>query len=63
MIPRVALAFPAAPLALKSLPIDLPSTLRPLAIITLKNRVQGPTGQLFAESVRELAKPLTKRKL
>jgi DNA-binding transcriptional LysR family regulator len=63
MIPRVALAFPAAPLALKSLPIDLPSTLRPLAIITLKNRAQGPTAQLFIESVRELAKPVTKRKM
>jgi DNA-binding transcriptional LysR family regulator len=62
MIPRVALVFPAASPSLKSLPIDLPSTVRPLAVITLKNRVLGPTAQLFMETVRELAKSIAKRK-
>ena len=41
MIPRVALVFPTARPALRSLPIELPSTVRPLAIITLKNRCSG----------------------
>jgi DNA-binding transcriptional LysR family regulator len=61
MIPRVALIFPATQPALKSLPIDLPSTLRPLAIITLKNRTISPAAQLFIDSVRELAKPMANR--
>jgi molybdate transport repressor ModE-like protein len=62
MIPRVALTFPATRPPLKALPIDLPSTPRPLAIITLKNRTLSPPVQLFIESVRELAKPIAKRK-
>jgi DNA-binding transcriptional LysR family regulator len=62
MIPRVALVFPAALPDLRSLPIDLPSTVRPLAVITLKERVLGPTAQLFMESVRKLAEPMMERK-
>jgi hypothetical protein len=42
------------------LPIDLPGTARPLAIVTLKNRTLNPFAHLFADYVREGAKQLRK---
>jgi LysR substrate binding domain len=38
MVPRVVLQFPTPNQALRALKIDLPTTVRPLALITLKNR-------------------------
>ena len=52
MVPEVVLQFPAKSQTLRRLPIDLPTTLRPLAIITLKNRTLNPVAQLFAEFAR-----------
>jgi DNA-binding transcriptional LysR family regulator len=60
MVPRVAMRFPVRNQGLKSLPIDLPTTLRPLALITLKNRTLNPAAQLFTDVAREAAKPLAK---
>jgi len=46
---------------LKVLPIDLPTTRRPIGIITLKNRTLSPVAQLFIDCAREIAKGVTKR--
>jgi len=56
MVPRVVLQFPARNHALKSLPVNLPTTVRPLAIVTLKNRTLSPLAELFAACARETAK-------
>ena len=58
MVPRVVMQLQAKPHLLKSLSIDLPTTYRPLAIVTLKNRPLGPVAELFADCARETAKPL-----
>lgn len=60
MVPRVVMQFPPKNRLLKILPIDLPGTARPLALVTLKNRTFNPLAQLFADYVRETAKPLRK---
>jgi DNA-binding transcriptional LysR family regulator len=55
MIPRVALQFPVPGQTLRALPIELPSTPRPLAIVTLKNRTLSPVAQVFVEAARKAA--------
>ena len=60
MVPRVVMQFPPKNRLLRSLPIDLPGTARPLAIVTLKNRTLNPLAHLFADYVREGAKQLRK---
>jgi DNA-binding transcriptional LysR family regulator len=61
MVPRVVLQFPAKTQALKSLSIDLPTTVRPLAVITLKNRSLNPVAEHFTDCAREAARPLRKK--
>ena len=61
MVPRVVLQFPTRNTALRGLPIDLPTTFRPLALVTLKNRTLNPVAQLFTEWAREAARPLVKK--
>ena len=60
MVPRVVMQFPPKNRLLRTLPIDLPGTARPLAIVTLKNRTLNPLAHLFADYVREGAKQLRK---
>jgi DNA-binding transcriptional LysR family regulator len=60
MVPRVVMQFPPKNELLRTLPIDLPTTVRPLALITLKNRTLNPVAQLFTEWMRGAAKPLRK---
>jgi len=60
MVPRVVLQFPTRNPVLRGLPIDLPTTFRPLALVTLKNRTLNPVAQLFTEWAREAAKPPAK---
>ena len=55
MIPRVALQFPMPAQTIKALPIALPSTSRPLAIVTLKNRTLSPEAQTFIDGARKAA--------
>jgi DNA-binding transcriptional LysR family regulator len=62
IVPRVVLAFPAANPMLKTLPIELPTTRRPLGIITLKNRTLSPVAQRFIAGAREFAKLMAKEK-
>jgi DNA-binding transcriptional LysR family regulator len=62
MIPRAALQYPGPGQTLRALPIELPSTTRPLAIVTLKNRTLSPMAQIFVEEARRSAgTPATKR--
>jgi DNA-binding transcriptional LysR family regulator len=53
--------FPVKHHRLKRLPIDLPMTLRPLALITLKNRTVSPAAQMFTDRAREAAKALASK--
>ena len=46
-LPRSMLRFHPKNAAVKILPIDLPTTRRPIGIITLKNRSLSPVAQLF----------------
>jgi DNA-binding transcriptional LysR family regulator len=61
MVPRIVLRFPTRNPVLRSLPIDLPTTFRPLALVTLKNRTLNPIAQLFTDWAREAARPLAKK--
>jgi len=46
--------------SLKVLPVEIPSRLAPVCIVTLKNRTLSPFAQLFIERAREITKPLAK---
>jgi DNA-binding transcriptional LysR family regulator len=61
MVPRVVMQYPPKNRLLKILPIDLPQTIRPLALVTLKNRTLNPLAHLFADHAREEATPLRRR--
>jgi DNA-binding transcriptional LysR family regulator len=55
MVPRIVMQFPPKSRLLRTLPIELPMTTRPLALVTLKNRTLNPLAELFGDSVREAA--------
>jgi hypothetical protein len=38
------------------LPVDLPTTRKPIAVITLKNRTLSPVAELFIKNARAMAK-------
>jgi DNA-binding transcriptional LysR family regulator len=58
MVPGVVMHFPPKSRLLRSLPISLPNTARPLALVTLKNRTLNPLAKLFADRVRRATEPL-----
>jgi DNA-binding transcriptional LysR family regulator len=58
VLPASMLLFPVRHPSLKMVPVELPNTRRPTAIITLKNRTLSPVAQRFLESARKIAKPL-----
>lgn len=60
--PESVLHFPTQHPFIRRLPVDLPVVTGPMGILTLKNRVLSPAAQLFIDSAREAAKPLTKRR-
>jgi hypothetical protein len=47
---------------IKVLPVKLQHEMPPMGIVTLKNRTLSPAAQLFLKDVREVAKPLARRK-
>jgi DNA-binding transcriptional LysR family regulator len=55
-LPRSMLRFHPQSASIKILPIDLPTTRRPIGIITLKKRSVSPVAQLFIACAREVAK-------
>jgi len=62
VLPQSLLHFPVKLSSFKILPVELPTTRGTTTIITLKNRSLSPVAQLFIECVREVAKPMAKRK-
>lgn len=60
VVPGFSLLLPRRRRGLKALPVKLPHTRKPVAIVTLKNRSLSPAAQMFIERVRELTKPLAK---
>jgi DNA-binding transcriptional LysR family regulator len=55
-LPRSMLKFYPKNATIRILPIDLPTTRRPIGIITLKNRSLSPVAQRFIACARELAR-------
>jgi DNA-binding transcriptional LysR family regulator len=55
-----ALAVPDKAATIKPLPVAMPNTKRPIAIITLKKRVLSPLAEYFIENMRAIAKPLAR---
>jgi len=53
-------ALPSKPATIVPLPVALPNTRRPIAIITLKKRVLSPLAEYFIENMRAIAKPFAK---
>src|SRR5215211_225633 len=62
MAPASIARLPTNNAALKTLTIDLPTSIRPAAVITLKKRPLSPVAELFVNCAREVAKPLAKKK-
>jgi DNA-binding transcriptional LysR family regulator len=62
VLPNALLQFNPDLISLKVLPIELPARPGPVGIVTLKKRTRSPLAQLFIDHVREVAKPLAKRK-
>ena len=56
IVPAVMLQVGAKHLSIKALPIELPANRRPVAMVTLKDRVLNPVTQLFIEHVRAVAR-------
>ena len=61
-VPVSVLKLYSSRFALKRLPIELPQSQLPIAMVTLKNRTLSPTTQLFMACAREVAKPLRREK-
>ena len=61
IVPGSVFRFPASNPGLKRLPIDLPATRTPVAVVTLKNRTLSPVAQLFIDHAREIANRQSKR--
>jgi DNA-binding transcriptional LysR family regulator len=61
IVPAYISHFSAVHPSVKVLPVELPTTPRPSAIITLKHRTLSPLAQLFVQTARELARPLANR--
>ena len=53
MVRHVAKYMPVA-----VLPVDLPTPMRPVAIVTMKGRTLSPVAKLFVTSLQEGIKPL-----
>jgi DNA-binding transcriptional LysR family regulator len=62
VVPACVLRYSDLHDSIKVLPVELPTTHRPISIITLKNRTLSPLAELFIKCAREVAKPLAKTK-
>jgi len=47
---------------IKALPVDFPAPLRPVAVVTLKNRTLSPAANLFIAAAQTVTKPLANAK-
>jgi len=62
VLPGFMLRFPSRESSFKPLAVDLPTTRRPIALITLKNRTLAPAARLFIDQVRALTRGLATSK-
>jgi DNA-binding transcriptional LysR family regulator len=62
MVPSIVLSNPMSRQTLRTVSISLPTTPRPLAIITLKNRFLAPAAQTFIDSAHVVAGSLGKER-
>jgi DNA-binding transcriptional LysR family regulator len=62
LLPETTIRLSAKHLQLKVLPVDLPDVLRPILMITLKNRTLSPAAKLFIECAREIVTPFAKKR-
>jgi DNA-binding transcriptional LysR family regulator len=60
VVPKSMLTHSVFHSAVKRLPVELPTTRRPVAITTLKNRTISPAAKLFIDLAREATKPMAK---
>ncbi|MGL3105185.1 LysR family transcriptional regulator [Bradyrhizobium sp. BR 1432] len=60
LVPGSALRFGPGADLLKPLPVTLPRWHLPTGIFTLKGRMLSPVAQVFADCIREIAKPLAR---
>ena len=58
IVPESVVRFPRTDLALRKLPIDLPTMKRPIGIVTLKSRTIAPVARLFIDYARAVAAEL-----
>jgi DNA-binding transcriptional LysR family regulator len=62
MAPASIAQLPRKNAALRTLPIDLPTSVRPAAVVTLKRRPPSPVAELFVNCARDVAKSLAKKR-
>src|SRR5215475_4639268 len=60
LLPESMVRHAAKYMPIVVLPVDLPTSVRPVAIVTMKGRSLSPAAKLFMEAVREEISPLTK---
>jgi len=60
LLPESMVRHAAKYMPIAVLPVDLPTPVRPVAIVTMKGRSLSPAAKLFMEAVREEISPLTK---
>jgi DNA-binding transcriptional LysR family regulator len=62
IFPASALKLPTGHPEIKILPVALPISRVPIAVVTLTTRTLSPVAQLFIDCAREVAKPLSEQK-
>ena len=60
IVPAVMSKLGVTQLAIKTLPVVLPTNRNSVGIITLRDRAQSPVAQLFIQHAREVAKAMTR---
>lgn len=60
IVPGFSIRLPRKHAVLRALPVDLPHTRGPVAIITLKKRSLSPLAELFIKNLRDFTRPLAK---
>ena len=59
MLPRAMVRLSGWHPIVRALRIELPTTRRPVGVLTLKRRSRSPVAQIFIDCVRQIAKPLS----
>jgi DNA-binding transcriptional LysR family regulator len=62
VLPATMLHFSAKRLSLKVLPVDMPTQMWPIGIITLKDRTLSPATRLFIQCAQEVSKPFARER-